>query len=181
MAGTILIAYATRYGSTKEVAETITAIMTEKGLAVDLQPVNKVRKLEGYGAVLLGTPIYIGRLHKEARRFLLQNHKVLSERPLVIFALGPIRDEPEDLQQARIQLENDIAKFSLLTPTTLEVFAGKYDPQTLRFPDSLLAKLPVSPLYKHPACDARNWTAIRSWAEHLATSLASKLAQEEKS
>ena len=49
----ILMAYASKYGSTQEVAEAIAATLGERGLSVDLQPLRKVRTLAGYGAVVL--------------------------------------------------------------------------------------------------------------------------------
>ena len=57
------------------------------------------------------------------------------------------------------------------------MFGGKYDPVKLRFPDSLLAKLPASPLHQAPASDARDWTAIRAWASDLAVRLLLPLAR----
>ena len=53
----ILLAYATRYGSTQEVAETITATLREAGLKVDMQPMQDVRTLDNYDAVVLGAAI----------------------------------------------------------------------------------------------------------------------------
>lgn len=171
MAKPTLLAYATRYDSTKEVAEAVAATLREHGLEVDLQPMRKVRTLEGYCAVVLGAPLYIGSLHKDARRFLTQHREALSKRPVVIFALGPIHDDEREWQGARAQLDEELAKFSWLTPVALEMFGGKYDPVTLRFPDNLLANLPVSPLHNQPASDARNWTAIHTWANTLIAAL----------
>ena len=48
MADSILMAYATRYGSTQEVADRIAATLRESGLTVDVQPVKQVRTLDGY-------------------------------------------------------------------------------------------------------------------------------------
>jgi menaquinone-dependent protoporphyrinogen oxidase len=60
------------------------------------------------------------------------------------------------------------------------MFGGKYDPVTLRFPDSLLASLPASPLHNQPASDARNWIAIRTWANDLIAVLQPTLAPKEQ-
>lgn len=58
MSESVLVAYATRYGSTQEVAEAVAATLRERGLEVDIQPMRKVRALAGYSAVVLGAPLY---------------------------------------------------------------------------------------------------------------------------
>jgi menaquinone-dependent protoporphyrinogen oxidase len=68
MTAPVLVAYATRYGSTQEVAETVATMLRVRGLEVDIQPMQEVRTLEGYRAVVLGAPLYVGRWHKDAQR-----------------------------------------------------------------------------------------------------------------
>jgi menaquinone-dependent protoporphyrinogen oxidase len=167
----ILVTYATRYGSTQQVAETIAATLREGGFEVKLEPMRRVRALAEYRAVVLGAPLYIGNLHKDARRFLSQHRAALMQQPVALFALGPTRADEQERQGAREQLDQELAHFPWLTPAALELFGGKYDPAKLRFPDSFLARLPASPLYQSPASDARDWTAIRAWANGLAAQL----------
>ncbi len=95
MAGSILVGYATRYGSTQEVAEAITETLGERGLTVELQPLREVRSLAGYGAVILGAPLFMFHWHKEALNFLARHQKALAERPAAVFVLGPVH-EPYD-------------------------------------------------------------------------------------
>jgi menaquinone-dependent protoporphyrinogen oxidase len=127
----------------------------------------KVRALASYRAVVLGSPIYIGSLHKDAQRFLSQHHEALSKRPVAVFALGPTHDDEKERQGARAQLDKELAKFPWFTPVALELFGGKYNPAKLRFPDNLIARLPASPLHNEPVSDVRDWTAIRAWAKGL--------------
>lgn len=172
---TVGILYVTRYGSTQEVAEAVAVKLRERGLEADLQSMQKVRTLEGYRAVVLGAPLYMGRWHKDAKRFLSQHREALMERPVTIFALGPIHEN--EMQDSRAQLDRELAKFSWLTPVAVEVFGGKYDPTKLRFPDSLIARLPASPLKQIPASDIRDWTAIRTWASNLVVKFQPALSQ----
>src|SRR5512141_1305705 len=86
----ILLAYATRYGSTQEVAETIAALLREQGLEVDFQHMQDVKELDNCDAVVLGAAIYNARWHPDAHQFLSQHHKALGQRPVAIFALGPL-------------------------------------------------------------------------------------------
>jgi len=164
MPASILVAYATKYGSTQEVAEAVAATLRESGLEVDIQPMRKVRTLAGYRAVVLGAPLYMFHWHKDALRFLSQHREALTERPVAIFALGPTHDDEKERQDSRAQLDKELAKFPWLTPVALEMFVGKYDPAKLRFPVNLFAG-------KEPASDLRDWTAIRVWASNLAAKL----------
>ncbi len=43
----VLVAYATYYGSTQEVAEAVAATLRERGLEVDVQSMREVQTLEG--------------------------------------------------------------------------------------------------------------------------------------
>lgn len=166
MSTSVLIGYATRYGSTQEVAEVIAAVLREAGLPVDLQLFREVRSLDGYSAVVMGAALYMYRWHKDALNFLSRHRKALVERPVAVFALGPTH-EPLDEQEwadSRAQLDKELAKYPWFKPVALEMFGGKFDPQTLRFPINLLAG-------QEPASDIRNWDAIRAWASSLVEKL----------
>jgi menaquinone-dependent protoporphyrinogen oxidase len=167
---TILVGYATSYGSTQEVAEAVAVTLRERGLEVDIQPVRKVRTLTGYSAVVLGAPLLMFRWHKDALRFLSRHRKALMELPVAVFALGPVHDpyDEQEWQDSRAQLDKELAKFPWLTPVALEMFGGKYDPDKLRFPINLFAG-------QEPASDLRDWTAVRAWASDLAAKLESAL------
>jgi menaquinone-dependent protoporphyrinogen oxidase len=177
MPASVLVTYASRYGSTQEVAEVVAATLRDNGLAIDCQPMQAVQTLEGYCAVVAGAPLYIGHWHKDAHNFLLQHREALLQRPVAIFTLGPIRGDEKEWEGVRVQLDQELAKYPWLKPVALELFGGKYDPAKLRFPYSLVAKLPVSPLYQMPASDVRDWATIRAWARNLSTLLQPALAQ----
>ena len=166
MQSSVLVAYATRYGSTEEVAEAIAARLRECGLEVDLKPARDVRALTGYDAAVLGAPLFMFRWHKDARHFLSRHRRALTERPVAVFALGPVHDpyDKEEWQDSRSQLDKELAKFPWFTPVAVEILGGKYDPAKLRFPIKLFAG-------KEPTSDLRDWTAIRAWASSLAEEL----------
>jgi menaquinone-dependent protoporphyrinogen oxidase len=166
MADSILVAYATRYGSTQEVAEAMGARLRERGLGVEVRRAREVRSLDGFNAVVLGAPLYIGSLLREARKFLNCHRPALSQMPVALFVLGPVHGGKE-LDDARTQLAGVLAKLPWLKPVAAELFVGKYDPAKLRFPDSLLAVLPASPLRGVPAHDGRDGAAICAWADAL--------------
>lgn len=172
MATSVLVGYATRYGSTQEVAEAVAAALREGGHEVKVERLKDVRSLEGYSAVVVGAPLYIGSLLDDAKRFLTQHQAALAQRPLAVFSLGPLDLAEAEAKGAREQLDKELAKFPALKPVDVALFAGKFDPKALRFPDSLLTVLPASPLHQRPASDKRDWAAIRAWAGQLPAKLA---------
>jgi menaquinone-dependent protoporphyrinogen oxidase len=170
MAASILVAYATRYGSTQEVAEAVSTRLRERGLHVVVRRAREVRSLDAFDAVVIGSPLYIGSLLREARRFLKRHRPAFSQMPVALFVLGPVHGGKE-LDDARTQFAAVLARLPWLKPVAAEVFVGKYDPAKLRFPDSLLAVLPASPLRGVPAHDGHDWDALRAWADTLPAAL----------
>jgi menaquinone-dependent protoporphyrinogen oxidase len=157
----VLVAFATKHGSTGEVAAVVARGLAEAGFDVDLRPAGEVRELEGYDAVVLGAALYIGRVHPDARRLLARLRRELAERPLALFAMGPSTTTTADLEASRRQVDAALAKVPELEPLTIGVFGGVVDPARLRFP-----------LNRMPATDARDWDAIGVWTAGLASLLA---------
>ena len=85
----VLVAYATRHGSTAEIAERIGQHLRQAGLSVDVQPVGQVDDLAPYRAVVLSSGVYIGRWHRAATRFLKTHQEKLANRPVRLFSSGP--------------------------------------------------------------------------------------------
>lgn len=164
MSNSILVTFSTIYGSTQEVAERVAATLREQGLDVDLLPIKQVRSLDPYRAVVLGAPLYMFHWHKDALNFLSKHRAVLAQKPVAIFALGPINNVEKEFQDARAMLDKELAKYSWLTPVAIEIIGGKMDPSKFRFPHNL-----IPAMNKMPASDIRDWTAIRTWASNLPT------------
>ena len=163
MCPSILVAYATTYGSTQEVAQSVAETLRGCGLEIEVQPAGKVKDLSGYRAMVLGAPLYMFRWHADARRFLARHRAALAALPTAIFALGPFHNKEDEMTSAHEQLDKELAKYPWFKPAVVEVFAGKFDPASLRFPFSL-----IGPLKKMPASDERDWEAIGTWAKTLA-------------
>ena len=157
----ILLAYASRYGSTQEVAETIAAELRKGGLEVDIQPMQEVRTLENYAAVVLGAALYNTRWHPDAHQFLSQHQEALKQRPVAIFTLGPVTTGRAAKKVSRRQLDKELEKYPWLKPVAVEIFVGKYDPSKLGFFERLFST----------ASDHREWDAIRAWADALPAQL----------
>jgi menaquinone-dependent protoporphyrinogen oxidase len=172
MKPSILVTFATRSGSTREVAQSIADTLKESGIEADFQPIRQLRSIERYQAVVLGAPLYMFRWHKDARHFLSKNRKELIKRPIAIFALGPIHDEEKEWQDVRQQLDRALAKFPWLEPAAIKVFGGRFDPARFRFPYSFLPAMK-----KIPVSDIRDWTKINNWAANLPSVLKLKASK----
>jgi menaquinone-dependent protoporphyrinogen oxidase len=150
----ILVAYASKNGSTREVAEAIAGVLSADGHAVDFRSAAEVGDLKSYSGVVLGGSIYVGRWHPDALAFLKRHTDGLAELPVAIFALGP--RSLTEVAQSRAQLDTSLAQVPDVTPATVAIFGGVVDPTKLSCPFNRL-----------PASDARDWTAIRTWAASL--------------
>ncbi len=155
MDGKVLVAYASKHGSTLEVAEAVDAVLQEAGLRTALREASRVHGLEDYSAVVLGAPIYMMRWNRDAHRFLRRHEQELEATPLAVFALGPLHEDEAEWTKARGVLTAALAAHAVV-PVAVEVFGGKVDPTELRFPFS-----------KMPEEDARDWQAIAAWAAEL--------------
>ncbi len=153
----ILVAYATRYGSTMEAAEEMVAALHEVGLEAEAIPAREVQSLAEYGAVVIGTPLQIGRWHKDIDKFLTRFRAELVERPVAVFVLGPIHNKDEEIKGSVEQLDNELQRYPWLKPAAVETFVGKFDPSKLQFPASLFMKA-------IPYSDEMDHQGIRAWA-----------------
>jgi menaquinone-dependent protoporphyrinogen oxidase len=154
---TVLVAYGTKHGSTREVAEAIASTLRELGNDVAVRPAREVDEVAPYDAVVIGGSLYMGRWHPDARRFVKRHHAELASRPVAVFAMGPRTTAKNDVAESRTQLGHALADVSDVEPVATAIFGGVVDPKRLRFP-----------LNRLPATDARDWDAIRHWAVEVA-------------
>lgn len=162
MSKKVLVGYATRYGSTGDVAETIARVVREAGIEVDVCQVRDIKSLTDYNSVILGAPLFMFHWHKDVLRFLSKHQRILLDLQVAIFALGPTHD-PYDEQEWRnswSQLNKELENYSWLKPVEIEMFGGKYDPSKLKFPLKMMAG-------SVPASDIRDEEAIQAWARKL--------------
>lgn len=162
-ANKVLIAYATTSGSTQEIAEFVASELTHQGWTVDLRPCREVHDLTGYNAIVIGAPLYMFHLHKDAVRFIQRHQKRLAASPVAVFAGGPYGpNAAKDAIEIRKTLDAELAKFAWLHPSSVQLVGGRFDPARLRFPYNLIPALKQA-----LASDARDWEEIRTWAASL--------------
>lgn len=166
MSASILIAYTTRSGSTKEVAESISATLRDAGFWPDVMPMHEVTSLEGRSAVILGAPLYIGSFPKELHQFFARLRDPLRAAHPWFFVLGPVSDKPADFDAARTQAGKQLRRYPWFKPAEIHIFGGRWSTASLPFPMSLLTHLPA--MKKIPPADVRDWAAIRTWTLGIA-------------
>ncbi|MCX8032624.1 MAG: flavodoxin domain-containing protein [Thermoleophilia bacterium] len=166
MKAPVLVAFATRYGSTQEVAQALAAAIHGEGLDAEVRQLREVQSVDKYGGVVIGAPLQMGRWHKDALRFVDRHRDGLSSLAVAVFALGPTTDAEKDWSMARAQLDKELARFPWLRPFSVKVFGGRFDPALLRFPFTLLPGMK-----KLPASDVRDWAAIGEWGRELSAQI----------
>jgi len=161
----VLVAYATKTGSTREVAERVGERLRGKGAEVEVRPAAEVKSLDGYDAVVFGGALYMFRLVGEGRRFLARSRKKLADLPFAAFGMGPIEDTEEQFTDARRHLDKTLDKLQGVTPKDVVIFGGALDPAKLKFPfnNPAMKSMPVS--------DLRDWKTIEAWADSLPAKL----------
>jgi menaquinone-dependent protoporphyrinogen oxidase len=160
----ILIAYATKYGATAEIAEKIGQVLRQAGLRADVLPADRVRDLTPYKAVVLGSAVYVGQWRKEAATFLEDNEKELAERPVWLFSSGPTGEgDPVHLMKGFRFPEAQQPIADRIRPRDIAFFHGVLDMKELSLADKLIVKG-----IKAPVGDFRDWDAITSWAAAIA-------------
>jgi menaquinone-dependent protoporphyrinogen oxidase len=164
----ILVTYASKYGATKEIAQKIGEVLRQAGLLVDVLPVDGMRDLSSYNAVILGSAVYVGRWQKESAEFLRSNEKTLASRPVWIFSSGPTGEgDPVELVEGQ-RLPAALQPIAdRIQPRDIAVFHGYINPSKINF----IEKWSIKSLVKKPFGDFRDWEAITSWATSIAETM----------
>jgi menaquinone-dependent protoporphyrinogen oxidase len=158
----ILIAYATKAGSTAEIAVRMGEILSKKGLAVDILPVKKVTDVTAYREVILGSAIRIGSLLPEMMDFIKKNQAALQAKPLGVFiGCMTLKDDTEETRKTVGAYLEPVQ--ALVKPTYEGLFAGVMDLKKLNLLDRMIINI-----MKAPVGDFRRWDQIEGWAQSTA-------------
>jgi menaquinone-dependent protoporphyrinogen oxidase len=159
MTARILVAYASRKGSTAEIAQAIGKELVSAGHTVDVIEMKTVTTVEGYTAVIIGAPVYMGKVEKDVPGFVTKHCDHLSSIPVAAFAVGiaPVAPHIEPVEKV---LEDLTKAVSPIQPVAATVFAGKLDPDKMSFIERQMTSL-----MKVRTGDFRDWNAIAAWAK----------------
>lgn len=158
MSRRVLVTYATRAGSTAEVAAAIGESIAARGDSVDVKSVDQVPNVEGYEVVVIGSAVRMGKWLPEAVRFVERNQAALAKVPVALFTIHMLNTGDDDA--SRTAREGYLAVVRPLLGGAEEVFfAGAMDLSRLSFLDRSIARM-VGATDE----DRRDWGAIRGWS-----------------
>jgi menaquinone-dependent protoporphyrinogen oxidase len=162
MTARILVAYASRKGSTAEIAQAIGKELTIEGYTIDVSEMKSVTSLAGYNAVVIGAPVYTGKVTRDVTAFVLTNKDELSRVPVAGFVTGiaPVFQKTGDVKGFTDQL---VTALSPLRPVAVTMFAGSLDAGKMN-----IVERSLTTLMKVPTGDFRDWDEIAAWAKTLA-------------
>jgi menaquinone-dependent protoporphyrinogen oxidase len=160
----VLVIYASKHGSTAEIAEKIGEALRQEGIQVNVVSAQKVKYPADYDAIVIGSSVYIGQWRSEVSEFIKVNEKTLANKPVWLFSSGPTGkgDAGELLQGWRYPFRLK-ALVERIKPRDIAVFHGALDMQKMGFLDRWMVKR-----VKSPVGDFRDWNVINKWAKDIA-------------
>ncbi|MFI5696451.1 flavodoxin domain-containing protein [Kribbella sp. NPDC051586] len=155
----VLVAYATKMGSTASIAAAIGSELRDAGCEVDVHELGAVQAVSPYDAVVLGSAIYRRRWLPEAVRFLRRHERQLSARPLWLFHSGPLGAARNQDQT----VPSDVARLVRLigAAAPVKTLAGELQADAVTHHRDL----------ERLVGDSRNWQEIRAWSREIAAAL----------
>jgi menaquinone-dependent protoporphyrinogen oxidase len=163
----VLIAYASKYGSTKEIAEKVGAVIKGEGLDVDILSADKVTDISGYKDIIIGVAMYMGGWRKEARNFITRYEKELAQKRLWVFSSGPSgQGDPSRLLKGVIVPAGVKIILDRIKPQDIVVFHGNLDPVKMKGLEKWIVKRVGGGIG-----DFRDWNMITGWATKTAAAL----------
>ncbi|WP_141933006.1 flavodoxin domain-containing protein [Microbacterium sp. SLBN-146] len=167
----VLVAYASKNGSTEEIAEAIADELTSHGLDVTCRSARD-SDAKDVDAVILGSAVYAGRWLRPARRFLKAESDRLRHLPFWIFSSGPFGDQAAHPSEEDLRWQEPhkiISRAQELGVRGHVVFGGRLPLEPHGFVEAAMVR--NTPGENH---DARDWAQIRAWATTVAEELGAR-------
>lgn len=161
MKKSVLITYASKYGSTAGVAEAIGKELCAKGVNTDVVPIKNAGDIHSYQGVVIGSAIYMGKWMSEAIDFVNKNQDILRQMPVAYFLVCITLSRPTEENRAQVLSYMDplLKAVPKVKPVGIGTFAGALNYSNLSWLTKKIMKSKGS-----PEGDFRDWNAIRAWA-----------------
>lgn len=171
----ILVAYASRHGATRGIAERIADTLRREGLEAEARPVGSVADLAGYDAFVVGSAAYMFHWLREASGFVRHNRSVLRTKPVWLFSSGPLGGptDEEGRDQKTTLVPKEIPELrETVGARNHRVFLGAYERERrpVGFAERFVSLMPAA-RDAFPVGDFRDWPEIEAWALEIAGDL----------
>ncbi len=173
-----LVAYASKYGSTKGIAEFIGETLRQRGVDADVKDVDDVKDFGPYGAFVIGSALYMFHWMKEAKQFVSRNRKTLVTHPVWLFSSGPLGKEPKDSKgrdYKEVSGPKELEELrSSVNALDHHVFFGALDGSKLTGMIGLGYKMAMRSKEARemmPDGDFRDWKEIEAWTGSIVDAL----------
>jgi len=164
-----IVVYASKYGSTKRIAEFIAEKLQQLGVQAEARPADDVHNPGDYDAIVVGSAVYMTHWLKEATEFVQRNRAVLANWPVWLFSSGPL-DSDASVNDPKLEPKEIAELREAINPRDHRVFFGALDAGKLGFAHQMMRKLPAARAML-PEGDFRNWNDIEAWASSIARAL----------
>ncbi len=162
----VLVAYASEFGTTGEVAESMGQTLCRLGVDVQVQQVADVQDLGQYSAVVVGGAIQFDKWMSEATKFVQQHEDVLGQIPVSYFFTCMTLSE--ESAKASAKADGYAAKVAATSkavkPLSVGQFAGVLDYDRMSFA-TLLASKAIYTVLGVKEGDYRDWDTIAEWTQ----------------
>jgi menaquinone-dependent protoporphyrinogen oxidase len=163
----VLVAFASRRGATRGVAERVAARLRDAGLHAELQHVADVTTLPAASAVVLGSPVYGQSWPPETGAFVRRHLHELAEREVWLFSVGTFGDRRRLIGRLMTREPRGIGELrEALRPRGYRVFAGVIRREQWPLPSRMLYHA-----FGGRLGDNRDWDDIDAWADGIARAL----------
>lgn len=175
----VLVAYASKYGSTRRIAEFIGEKLRSTGMTADVKEVGAASNIGEYGAFVIGSAVFMGKWMKEATEFVTRNGATLASRPVFLFSSGPLGTQPkdrkgQDVREGAVYAKDVEQLKSVSHARDHRVFFGTLDPDRLSLAHKLVRMIPAAHDVM-PKGDFRDWKEIEAWARGIEVALGAQV------
>ena len=168
----ILVAYASEFGTTSEVAEVIGKVFCDGGATADIKSVDDVKDLEKYDAVIIGSAIQYDKWMSDAIKFVTINQNKLSELPVAFFfTCLTLSKQTEKAERQAMAYSDKLHTLNpKVKPLSVGRFAGVLDYKRMSLGSRLFARF-IYAIFGVLEGDYRDWDVIRIWAKDIHSKL----------
>lgn len=167
----VLVAVGSKYGATREIAQTIAEVLRDCGCDAEYMDAKDVESVEPYDAFVIGSALYGGFWRRDASELVHGNIKVLRSRPVWLFSSGPVGLPP---RPAETMGEGETL-VDIISAIAHESFSGCLNAERLNFGEQAIVRG-----LKASVGDYREWGQVKNWAREIGSQLTKTDAEPEE-